>query len=130
MVVAGAVVVATKPPLSPAIVVVAVAVVVATKPPLSRSNSGRSHQVAVEPQPCFVTKSVNFRFCELSFGVSSSKSRDLQSGHGFRTCSLKKQRKIGFTYSAGGKETKPVPLHRHKLGQIGEELLVKETTEF
>ena len=53
----------------------AVAVVVATKPPLSRSNRGRSHQVAVEPQPCFVTKSVKFRFGELSFGASGSKSR-------------------------------------------------------
>ena len=66
--------------------VVAVAVVVATKPLLSRSNRGRSHQVAVEPQPCFVTKSVKFSFGELSFGASDSKSRDLQSGHGFRPC--------------------------------------------
>ena len=66
--------------------VVAVAVVVATKPPLSRSNRGRSHQVAVEPQPCFVTKSIKVRFGELSFGASGSKSRDLQSGHGFRPC--------------------------------------------
>ena len=67
-------------------VVVAVAVVVATKSQLSRSSRGRSHQVAVEPQPCFVTKSVKFRFGELSFGASGSKSRDLQSGHGFRPC--------------------------------------------
>ena len=89
--------------------VVAVAVVVATKPPLSRSNRGRSHQVAVEPQPCFVTKSVKFRFGELSFGASGSKSRDLQSGHGFRTCSLKTQRENEFSYISGGEKTKPVP---------------------
>ena len=30
--------------------VVAIAVVVATKPPLSRSSRGRSHQAVVEPQ--------------------------------------------------------------------------------
>ena len=100
MVVAGAVVVATAPP-SPggrrsaaAVVVVAVAVVVAVKPPLSRSNPGRSHKVGVEPQPCLVTKSVKFRFGELSFGASGSKSRNL------------------------GMVLDPVFLHKHKLGQI------------
>ena len=51
--------------------VVAVAVVVATKPPLSRSNRGRSHQVAVEPQPCFVTKSVKIRIGGNNWDVSS-----------------------------------------------------------
>ena len=90
--------------------VVVVAVVEATKPPLSRSNRGRSQQVAVEPQPCFVTKSVTFRFGELSFGASGSKSRDLQSGHGFRFCFCTSINWVKFRF--------------------GEELLVEKSTEF
>ena len=113
--------------------VVAVAVVVATKPPLSRSNRGRSHQVAVEPQPSFITKSVKFRFGELSFGVSGSKSRDLQSWHGFRTCSLKNRRKILDLHSFWVVKKRNLYLctciNCVKF-RFGEELLVENSTEF
>ena len=113
--------------------VVAVAVVVATKPPLSRSNRGRSHQVAVEPQPCFVTKSLKFRFGELSFGASGSKSRDLKSGHGFRTCSLKNQRIFWDFHTCW--EVKKRNLYlctgiNWVKFRFGEELLVEVSTEF
>ena len=89
---------------------VAVAVIVATKPPLSRSNHGRSHQVAVEPQPCSVAKSINFRFGGLSFSASSSKSQDLQSGHGFRPYFCTSINWVKFRF--------------------GEELLVENSTDF
>ena len=112
--------------------VVAVAVVVATKSPLSRSNRGRSHQVAVEPQPCFVTKSVKFKFGDLSFGASGSKSRDLQSGHGFRTCSLNNQmKKLDFhTFWVVKKRNLYLCTGINWVKfRFGEELLVENSTE-
>ena len=48
-------------------------------------------------QPCFFTKSVKFGFGELSFCWIGAESRDLQSGHGLRACSLKhKANKLDF----------------------------------
>ena len=52
--------------------------------------------------PCFFTKSVKFRFGELSISWICAESRDLGPEHGFRACSLKKDSKvreqIGFSY--------------------------------
>ena len=56
-------------------------------------------------RPCFFTKSVKFRFGELSIGLSCSKSRDLQSEHGFRACSFKnKGEKLDF-HTFGGQQS-------------------------
>ena len=44
-------------------------------------------------QPAFFTKSVKFGFGELSISRICAESRDLQSGHGFRACSVKTKRK-------------------------------------
>ena len=56
--------------------------------------------------PYFFTKSVKFGFGELSISWICAESRDLQSGHGFRACSLKKKEKIGFSYLGGSQKPK------------------------
>ena len=55
---------------------------------------GSNHK---KSRPCFVTKSVRFGRTELLFFFPCSKSRDLQSEHGFRACSFKNIReKLDF----------------------------------
>ena len=55
--------------------------------------------------PCFFTKSVKFGFGELSISRICAESRDLQSGHGFRACSLKDQRKKLDLHFVGSTKT-------------------------
>ena len=55
-------------------------------------NTYRGSSKKMQSQPCFFTKSVEFGRAELSFFSPDSSSRDLQSGHGFRACSLKNKR--------------------------------------
>ena len=50
---------------------------------------GSNHK---KSRPCFFTKSVRFGRTELLFFFPCSKSRDLQSEHGFRACSFKRIR--------------------------------------
>ena len=53
-------------------------------------------------KPCFHTKSVRFGRTELFFFSPESSPRDLQFGHGFRTCSLENTRKKLDFHTFGG----------------------------
>ena len=89
------------------VVAVAVAVAVAEKNTTTHGKKKRKNE----------TKSVKFRFGELSICRICAESRDLGPEHGFRACSLKnKGKKLDF-HMSGVKKTKKQVENLDEIGQ-------------
>ena len=69
-------------------------------------------------QPLFFAVSVKFGFGELSICRICAESRDLQSGHGFRACSLKDKGKQLDFHIFGVNQNKTKRTKNDEIGQM------------